>query len=304
MRAVLVIVTLAALTGRALADECADARGAMKQGDLVRAQLHGCAAIDGDLEARAEQKGWSPVEIVTEPDGGTVIVASAPELPFRAPRKLWLPPGDHELTALVDGAPVVSVLVILKDGNRALARLELPVASVEPAGDGAVDFGEEGGAGDVARGPPPKQEFDSLLPARYRKGLAAEGEGGAGVERTRRLRIAAGGIGIFGHGTSSWGAIGEVSYRIAAGAPRAALVPAIGGWYVDGHAGGIASVTFQGFFGPVSIGGGPAAALAEESGIGVVGVAGVARGAIGVDLRADYLIGAHPSAALLVGLRW
>jgi hypothetical protein len=173
-RALLVVLSLTALTRAARADECETARAQLAKKDLVRASIAAAACDDAivvaEVETKAAAAGYSPVEIVTRPAGGTVIVEPAPDLPFTAPRKVWLPEGRHQVVGLVDGEGVATALVIARDGNRTAALIELPGAP-PPPGTQEVDFGEEGG-GEMQSGPPEKVEFASLLPERYQRGVA------------------------------------------------------------------------------------------------------------------------------------
>lgn len=189
----IVLLVVAALAAPARADDCETARTHLARKDLVRASITAslcedagderAAALVAEVEKKAAAKGYSPVEIVTDPTGGTVVVEPASDLPFTAPRRVWLPEGRHQVTGMVDGVAVVSALVVARDGNRAIALIELP-APPPPPGTQTVDFGEEGG-GEMSSGPPPKVEMPSLLPDRYLRGVNA-GEPGAGTRATRR----------------------------------------------------------------------------------------------------------------------
>ena len=185
-----VLVALAALAAPARGDDCDDARAAVARKDLVRASIAaaGCddEALLADLERRATAKGMSPVEVITSPAGGTVVVELAADLPFTTPRRIWLPEGRHQVTGLVDGAPVASALVIARDGNRTVALIELP-APAPPPGTGTIDFEEEGG-GEMQSGPPEKVELPSLLPDKYLRGVDATGADPAEPRPRRRSR--------------------------------------------------------------------------------------------------------------------
>jgi hypothetical protein len=313
MRAAWAISTLAvvAMPARAAADACADARAALDRGDLVRASILSgdCDGGVAEVGERASARGYSPVEIVTEPAGGTVVVDVAADLPFRAPRRIWLPEGAREVTAVVDGKPVASVLVRVKDGNRALARISLPDAPVSTgAGTGAVDFGDDGTA-DLQHGPPPKHEFANLLPDRYRRGLDADD---AGVDRAgtraRRWRLAGGVAAGLGDGAVAWGALAELAYGFPAGGDRIrwSLVPAAGAAVIGGRAAAVGAVRFEARLGPASASVGPSVTAGRDRGAGVVVTAGAARGAAALDVRADLPIlgDVDPTVAVVAGLRW
>lgn len=301
----LVAVLLLLLAAPASAGPCEVVGG----DDLVRASIAAgdCddAAAVAALERRASRAGYSPVEVVTRPAGATVVVEPAPDAPFTAPRKVWLPPGRHTVTALVDGQPIASTIVVARDGDRAAALLELP-APPEPAADGVVDFGEEGG-GEMSSGPPPKQEFPSLLREEFRRGVDAEG--GALVDvrpRAYPWRIAAGAaVGELGAG----GAV-ALERRFALG-PRLALTPsAAAAAYRDAtQLGGALLVEVTGrlagrWHGAAGAGPGYAHTFAVDDGGAFEAVVGVElrRGAVAVAARGA--LGRAPSLALLLGLRW
>lgn len=190
---VVVVVGLAALAAPARADDCEVAKAQLARKDLVRASIAAslcedagddrAAALVAEVEKTATARGYSPVEIVTDPAGGTVVVEPAPDVPFTAPRRVWLPEGRHQVTGLVDGTPVATALVVAREGNRAAALIELPPPP-PPPGTREVDFGEEGG-GEMTSGPPPKVVHPSLLPERYLRGVEATGDGDGGARAQR-----------------------------------------------------------------------------------------------------------------------
>jgi hypothetical protein len=169
----LLVLPILAAAAPVYADPCGDARAELKAKDLARAWIDASACGDetliADVEARVEKAGYSPVEVVTDPDGGTVVVEPAPDRPFTAPMRVWLPPGRHYVTAMVDGQPVAQTVAVAKNGSRTSALLSLPPPA-DPAKTGVVDMGEEGG-GEMSSGPPPKTEMPSLLPERYQQGV-------------------------------------------------------------------------------------------------------------------------------------
>ena len=182
-RLALVLAVLAALAAPAHADDCEIAEAHLAEKDLVRASIAAslcedagddrAAALVAEVAKKATARGYSPVEIVTDPAGGTVFVEPAPDLPFAAPRRVWLPEGRHQVTGVVDGTPVATSLVVARDGNRTVALIELPPPP-PPPGTQEVDFGEEGG-GEMSSGPPPKVVHPNLLPERYLRGVEASG---------------------------------------------------------------------------------------------------------------------------------
>jgi hypothetical protein len=168
------IVILGAV-GPAHADPCADARKELKKKDLTRASIDAAACKDdaliGDVDAKAKKAGYSLLDVDTDPTGGMVFVETAPDRAFATPAHVWLAPGRWSVIAEVDGTPVTQTVAVAEDGNPVNAMLDLPPPP-DPAGNGVVDMGEEGG-GDLHSGPPPEQKFKSLLPDRYQRGVDA-----------------------------------------------------------------------------------------------------------------------------------
>ncbi len=239
----LVLVVLVVGAPEARADDvaaCEVVRGALAKKDLARASvaLGACAAADaeaagaleGEIARRAQQAGYSPVEVVSDPPGETVIASVATELPFVAPASLWLPPGTHELVLVVDGAPVASSLVIVKDGNRAAALLTRPGAA-PPPGTSEVDFSDEA-AGEMQSGTPEEVEFASLLPERYRQGLAQRPDAwdGDAVGGRRAVYRAAVGVALArAGGATATGVMVEAraGYGVARPGPRVRVSPEV-----------------------------------------------------------------------------
>lgn len=193
------LVTITILVGAAApahADPCADARAEVKKKDWVRASIDasvcGDDALVADVEKRALAAGYSAVDVLTDPDGATVVVENAPDRPFTTPRRVWMSAGRYTVTALMDGQPMVETLAVVNEGNDARVFLALPPPP-DASADGTVDMGEEGG-GEMKIGPPPKQEMPSLLPEKYQRGVDAPAvwDHDAPPPRPRGLLIAAG----------------------------------------------------------------------------------------------------------------
>jgi hypothetical protein len=117
--------------------------------------------------SRAASAGdWSKIELVIKTDGATATIDVFPEIPVAT--GTWrLPPGSYTISA----GPASQQLV-LHDGIRSLVLLEPPpIASVRDPRQKTVDF-TSGEPMDKPVAGPPRVEHGSLLPARYRKGLA------------------------------------------------------------------------------------------------------------------------------------
>lgn len=120
--------------------------------------------------SRAATAGdWSKIELVIKGDGAALATVDAfPEIPLVS--GAWrLPPGTYKITA----GPASTELT-LSDGIRSLVMLEPPLAvSVRDPKQKTVDF-TSGEPMDAPVAGPPKVEHGSLLPERYRRGLAAK----------------------------------------------------------------------------------------------------------------------------------
>jgi hypothetical protein len=149
--------------------------------DLARADLYLAAcptAADAALRTRGaaaqtavtralRASDLSPVEVDARPAGVRVTVDTLPGDAFTAPAKVWLPAGRHRFTAVGATGTAHGALTV-SDGKRAMIVLELPrTRGPAPA---SVDFAEDAPT-DIHAGAPPAVRHDSLLPARYRKGL-------------------------------------------------------------------------------------------------------------------------------------
>jgi hypothetical protein len=153
--------------------------------DLPRAHLYllACpAARDPALAARGasaragldrtlRQSDLSPVEVATDGTPVRLTVDTLRGDAVTAPARLWLPAGRHRLTGVAADGRTASAELAVTDGNRAMVTLILPPPP-RPAAAGTVDFGDDEPA-EVHRGAPAKVEHDSLLPAKYRKGMKA-----------------------------------------------------------------------------------------------------------------------------------
>lgn len=119
----------------------------------------------------AERADWSPVELVVRPAGAeaTLAIDCFPGLPVREGR-VMLPAGRYLITASNAYGQVGHDLA-LADGSRALVLIEVPTEPA-PAVHGVLDFTDDEPTAPVV-GPPPKIRHGSLLPERFRRGLAA-----------------------------------------------------------------------------------------------------------------------------------
>ncbi len=172
MRIAAAVIVLAVSGARAAADDCADARAALRAGDLTRARrlVDACPAGDpapAKVDKALATKGYSQVTIVTKPEGVAVALDQRPDLAVEGGDELWLPAGTYTFTA---GGMQSTVQV--KKSAHAVVLLEIPDATPPPT-NGTVDFGDEGG-GEVVNGPPPKIVHPSLIPDRYQKILNAK----------------------------------------------------------------------------------------------------------------------------------
>ncbi|HTM20005.1 MAG TPA: hypothetical protein VL172_05850 [Kofleriaceae bacterium] len=190
-----------AFPSTALADDAA-ARGrscdrALREPDPARIHLHAELCLAGDVagpggpgarRARIEAARdkalatlrdgqYAPVDIEVTPPGATVTVAALGADGFAAPRTIWLPFGPHEIRATAPGYQGAQVTIRITNRDPAPPlRLTLSAAVDTAGGDNAVDFGEEGAAGDVESASDlPAAKHDELLKDKYRKGLAATG---------------------------------------------------------------------------------------------------------------------------------
>ncbi|MCB9571620.1 MAG: hypothetical protein H6709_05970 [Kofleriaceae bacterium] len=277
------------------------------------------------------------MEIVSRPPGATITVDAAPELPFTAPRSIWLAPGAHDVTVLVDGTPVAATTVRARDGDRAVALLEVPAAAAVTAGDGdaTVDFADEA-AGEVHTGGPEDVAFGSLLPERYRQALdgrvAWTDEARRGPGRRHRV-----GLGVAvgrADGVAALGVLldGEVGFALRRGraalwlapsaaialleAPRAVGAADDGGRVVQVHGAVAAQLSYALTRRLVTtVGAGPAAAWIagptrrDGAQLGALAAVGLAYRGVALHLRAEVpaVSSADVSTATLgaaLGLRW
>lgn len=156
-----------------------------KLGDHARAGLvvGACSdaslAADTELAAQARQTriavskaatagDWSKIELVIKTEGATATIDAYPEIPLAT--GTWrVPPGNYVVTA----GPASQALA-LHDGIRSFVVLEPPPPpSAVLSRQKTVDF-TSGEPMDAPVAGPPKIEHGSLLPERYRKGLAAK----------------------------------------------------------------------------------------------------------------------------------
>ncbi len=160
------------------------------------------AARDRALK-QLEAGEYAPVDIEVDPPEAQVTIAALGTDPFGAPRTVWLPYGPHEIRATAPGRTGAAVTIRLS--SRAPGppvRLALPVAVDAGPGKDAVDFADEGTAGDVESASDlPQAKHDQLLKDKYRKGLAARGDSGGDarqpVKRVSFLPFA--GLGLLIH---------------------------------------------------------------------------------------------------------
>ncbi len=149
------------------------------KGDHVRAGLlvGACQGIES-LAADAKQTriavskaatagDWSKVELVIRTEGATAIIDRYPEIPLVA-GTYRLPPGSYHVVARTAAGATMTELT-LKDGNRSLVVLT-PPAAPPPTRHKTVDF-TSGEPLPPPHAGPPVIKHESLIPARYRKGL-------------------------------------------------------------------------------------------------------------------------------------
>jgi len=145
------------------------------------------AAAQRLLTPKLSASNLSPVEVVTQPEGARIEVSSLPGDFFQAPQQVWLRPGIHRITAsthtsggvLIDAIAMIGTRNILDtvttelkvaDGNRALVQLDLLAERPAAPTAGSISFSSPD-PGLIPAAPPPPVKRDSLLPAKYRKGL-------------------------------------------------------------------------------------------------------------------------------------
>lgn len=313
------LVLLAVLLVPAVAhagDPCAEGEAALRLKDLTRASItvDECTAVDAakgaalaaKVDQAAEAAGYATIDITTKPEGATVIVDTAKDRPFVSPRQVWVASGLHDVTALVDGAPVSGSTFRIAGGERGLVMIDLPPAPV--AGEvKEVDFGEDGGPPELTTGGPADEKFGSLLPERYLRGIGARGEteaakasraegwiGGGLAARDLTVAIAvAGRYRLAGERAS----IGLAVDGVAMGGSGFGLVGA-GGFVTGGYTRGVR----------VTLGVGAAIATyrldgeaARDVGLGLYGE--LARGRISLVGRGDG-DGAPDRFVLMFGVRW
>lgn len=245
-RIVAVLILLIAAPASA-DDACDEVKQALRAKDITRASIAvaDCAALDADVTAAAEAAGYSAIEVVTKPAGGTVLVDTAADRPFVTPRKIWVASGLREFTALVDGQPAVASSLSLRDHSRAVVLIELPEAP-PPVGVREVDFTDDEGGPELTRGGPADEKFGSLLPDRYLRGVTARGEGEAARARRGWWRL---GIGVATRTvTASAGGLAlELERRAGVGGPWwiAASVQLVGGYIGDSELGEMGGAVLQ-----------------------------------------------------------
>ena len=122
----------------------------------------------------------SPIEVVTQPVGARVEIDALPGDWFMAPQQVWVGAGRHRIKATGSAGAAATSEVTVADGNRALVQLDLQAAAPPTAGAGRIDFSADGAPAPVHAGPPPPVKHDSLLPAKYRKGLGRGQRGSPG----------------------------------------------------------------------------------------------------------------------------
>jgi len=132
---------------------------------------------------------YAPVSIVVEPKGARVSVSSWEDADdFSAPRELWLPFGNYQLTATAKGYHTTKAKLVIDSNARYPIIVTMQrIADVKP-GTTNVDFGETdasgGAATHVSAMDPKPKEFESLLPERYARApdpdVVAEGDRGRG----------------------------------------------------------------------------------------------------------------------------
>jgi len=324
---VIVAALLTASTAHADDGACKTATQAMKAQELTRASLlvDACrledeaqgGKLDLELTAKLEELRYARVEIETRPTGGMVIVDAVVDLPFAAPRTVWLAPGVHDITALVDGQAVARTTLNLRADSTAMAMIELPDAP-EPGGEvQELDFAGDGGPPELTTGGPEDEKFGSLLPDRYLRGVHAEGEAEVAPRRRGEWWIGAG----VSTRVSPGVAVGaQRRYRIAGERTTLGLmldVHAVGG-YLAGGLGGALLLSGGHEVGErrdaylrVTLGAGPGVAIADGTGAAAAIVFAfeitITR-RWSVSFRTDFDPW-HPEverrhAAIMVGRRW
>ncbi len=309
-RIVFLAVFLTAST--AAADEpCKAVEQAIKAKDLTRASLLADGCDDADVAAKldkalAKQK-YARVEVMTTPEGGSAFVDVAEDLTFATPRTVWLAPGVHDITAVVDGTPVSRTTMRFAEDDRAAALLELPPPPDAP-GTQELNFAEDGGPPEMTVGQPKDEKFKSLLSDKYLKGINAQGEAIVVPEPRGELWVGA------GYTSRVMGvAVGvQPRYRVAGGfwALGVALDLNVVGGYEDA---GYASFAGAGL---ATVAVGEKVRQAIGAGVGFAFASGEARDA-GVVLHAETAYQRYSvvgrvevppferiSAAVMLGVRW
>ncbi|HRC58872.1 MAG TPA: hypothetical protein PKU97_23275 [Kofleriaceae bacterium] len=133
------------------------------------------AALDPVLR----RSSLSPFDLSADQPGYLATIDDAPDALFVLPHTAWLPDGAWRLRV----APSASDLgagraprehtLRASEGKRGSVVLPAPAAPPAAPGLGKADFSEDGALEPPNAGPPPPEPHRPLLPARYRRGLAA-----------------------------------------------------------------------------------------------------------------------------------
>jgi hypothetical protein len=198
---------------------------------------------DGDL---------ATIRVMSTPGGVSAESSALPGEPFTTPATLWVRPGTYEIRAQVNGA-VRTYTVVAETRKRVPLVIEVPAAKA-PAGPQtqSVTF-EDDAIGDQETAPPRDIKHPTLLPKKYRPGVAAV-RGGGGGETAGGSEAGCGGCTAFREGEPRLGADGEdsgppelvdpLAIRTVARPPRAHWLGArlAGGMFDDGRAGARAGI--------------------------------------------------------------
>jgi hypothetical protein len=133
--------------------------------------------IDRDLHKKLRDSDFAVLEVVTHPDVMTGEIDALPGDTFATPATLYLSPGHYTVHASKDGSTVSNDVTTTKR-SRAIVILDArrketgSLSGVGGAKDTTVDFSQDNAVEQQQVGPPPDVKRGTLLPKKYRGGVA------------------------------------------------------------------------------------------------------------------------------------
>lgn len=135
----------------------------------------GVARIQRDLKKQLDASDLAMIEVVSTPAGLTATVSALPAEPFTTPATLYLPAGDHEVSASFGGSLLKNVIHAAKR-SRGVVVLDAGIKTIEikQPKTTQIDMSENGGAVDEKHdGPPPAVAHGNMMAEKYQKGMKA-----------------------------------------------------------------------------------------------------------------------------------